>query len=135
MGLQDLLSCSEDSVNSERSGSSNGLHDLLSYSVDSVKFENTQRLVKNLSWAKKMKLWGLAKRNSSPQAYRQVFFAKRCTLFGQIWSPQPCLWFTDAYRGSPPCTIFPTSSREHRNIVQLCTRGTPLPPLRKKSAK
>ena len=46
VGLQDLLSCSEDSVNSERSGSSNGLHDLLSYSVDSVKFENTQRPVK-----------------------------------------------------------------------------------------
>ena len=78
MGLQDLLSCSEDSVNSERSGSSNGLHDLLSYSVDSVKFENTQRTVKNISWAKK--LWGLARRNSSPQAYRQVFFAKRCTF-------------------------------------------------------
>ena len=28
----------------------------------------------------------------------------------------------DPYRGSPPCTIFPTS-REHRNIVHLCTHG------------
>ena len=36
----------------------------------------------------------------------QVFFAKNCTQFGQIWPPQSNLWFTSAYRGSPFCTIF-----------------------------
>ena len=34
------------------------------------------------------------------------------------------VWFIAANMGSPPCTIFPTS-REHRNIVQLCTKLVP----------
>ena len=52
---------------------------------------------------------------------RQLFFAKKRTHFGQVQPPEPCVEKKPAYRGSPPCTIFLTSS-EQRNIVQLCTR-------------
>ena len=51
---------------------------------------------------------------------RQLFFAKKRTHFGQVQPPEPCVEKKPAYRGSPPCTIFLTSS-EQRNIVQLCT--------------
>ena len=50
----------------------------------------------------------------------QVFFLQKRTHFGKLWPPQPSLYFTTAYRGSPPCTIFLTS-REQKNIMQLCT--------------
>ena len=50
------------------------------------------------------------------------FFAKKRTHFGQVQPPEPCVEKKPAYRGSPPCTIFLTSS-EQRNIVQLCSRS------------
>ena len=56
-----------------------------------------------------------------PSDIGRCFCKKNCTNFGQLWPPQPCLWFTAAYRGLPPFTIFP-KSRKHINIVQLCTR-------------
>ena len=80
-----------------------------------------KRSEKRPSWAQNIKFWSPKKRNFRPPRYRQVFFSKNRTHFGQIQPPQPCLWFTAAYRGPPPCTIFLTS-REQGNIVQLCTR-------------
>ena len=58
-------------------------------------------------------------------AVEAAVFCKKNTHFDQLFLPQPISWFTDAYRGSPPWTIFPTS-REHRNIVQ-CTNQTTQP--------
>ena len=58
-------------------------------------------------------------------AVEAAVFCKKNTYFDQLFLPQPISWFTDAYRGSPPWTIFPTS-REHRNIVQ-CTNQTTQP--------
>ena len=64
----------------------------------------------------------LQKKLFLPPAVEAAVFCKKNTHFDQLFLPQPISWFTDAYRGSPPWTIFPTS-REHRNIVQ-CTNQT-----------
>ena len=45
------------------------------------------------------------KKRLSPNPYWHGLFAKNGVQIGQFWAPRPPLYFTDAYRGSPPCTL------------------------------
>ena len=45
------------------------------------------------------------KKSIFPNSYWHVLFAKNGVQNGQIWPVWPHLYFTDAYRGFPPCTL------------------------------
>ena len=46
------------------------------------------------------------KKGHSPNPCWHGLFAKKRVQIGLIWPPWPHLYFTSAYRGSPPCTLF-----------------------------
>ena len=46
------------------------------------------------------------KKGNSPNPCWHGLFAKNRVQIGLIWPPWPHLYFTPAYRGSPPCTLF-----------------------------
>ena len=46
------------------------------------------------------------KKRHSPNPCWHGLFAKKRVQIGQIWLLWPHLYFTPAYRGSPPCTLF-----------------------------
>ena len=46
------------------------------------------------------------KKRHSPNPCWHGLFAKNRVQIGQIWLLWPHLYFTPAYRGSPPCTLF-----------------------------
>ena len=46
------------------------------------------------------------KKGNSPNPCWHGLFAKNRVQIGLIWPPWPRLYFTSAYRGSPPCTLF-----------------------------
>ena len=53
---------------------------------------------------KKSKYEGQKKRHSPNPCWHGLFAKKRVQI-GLIWPPWPHLYFTPAYRGSPPCTL------------------------------
>ena len=60
----------------------------------------------NLSRPQKVKMM-LLKKSIVPNPYWYELFAKKRIKIGQIWPRQLHFWSTPAYRGSPPCAIFP----------------------------
>ena len=47
-----------------------------------------------------------AKKKDFPRIHIDMaFLQKNGVQIGQFWAPRPPLYFTDAYRGSPPCTL------------------------------
>ena len=59
-------------------------NELSKFRKDSVNFAKSKRSEKRPPCAQNMKFWSPKKRNFRPPHYRQVFFAKNCTHFGQI---------------------------------------------------
>ena len=59
-------------------------NELSKFRKDSVNFEKVKRSEKRPPCAQNMKFWSPKKRNFRPPHYRQVFFAKKRTHFGQV---------------------------------------------------
>ena len=67
-----------------------------------------------------------AEKSHSPNPYWYGLFAKNRVQIGQIWLLWPHLYFTPAYRGSPPCTLF--QHPDNREIGYSNVLGAPLTP-------
>ena len=66
------------------------------------------------------------KKGNSPNPCWHGLFAKKRVQIGLIWPPWPRLYFTSAYRGSPPCTLFQHPG--NREIGYSNVLPPPLPP-------
>ena len=67
------------------------------------------------------------KKRHSPNPYWHGLLAKNQVQIGQFWPPWPPVYFTDAYRGSPPCTLsHHPDNRETGYSNVLCLSLMPL---------
>ena len=68
-----------------------------------------------------------AKKKDFPRIHIDMaFLQKNGVQIGQFWAPRPPLYFTDAYRGSPPCTLGAKGGTEQvRRFVTFPYRWLP----------
>ena len=67
------------------------------------------------------------KKGNSPNPCWHGLFAKNRVQIGLIWPPWPRLYFTSAYRGSPPCTLFQHPDNREIGYSNVLHPPTPWP--------
>ena len=77
------------------------------YFLSEPQFWHLSKAVKNGHFWRPKKANMRAKKKDIPRIHACMdFLQKKRVQIGLIWPPWPHLYFTSAYRGSPPCTLF-----------------------------